>query len=108
LPPLPGASIITAVFEMEVPNVPAPTFSVAGESPPPVPPLSFAPVAPGADPAWSTASDASIRVAPVSLRGGTRVPRPFYCQPRSAASSKYAVVTERWRRATSLPPRTSN
>ena len=108
LPPLPGASIITAVFEMEVPNVPAPTFSVAGESPPPVPPLSFAPVAPGADPAWSTASDASIRVAPVSLRGGTRVPRPFYCEPRSAASSKYAVVTERWRRATSLPPRTSN
>ena len=108
MPPLPGASIITAVFETEVPNVPAPTFSVAGESPPPVPPLSFAPVAPGADPAWSTASDASIRVAPVSLRGGTRVPRPFYCEPRSAASSKYAVVTERWRRAASPPPRTSN
>ena len=74
LPPLPGAA--TSVSATEVPIAPAPTFSFIGESPPPAA-VSFAPVAPGAVPAWSSSSDASIRVALLSRRRGTRVLAPL-------------------------------
>ena len=74
LPPLPGAA--TSVSATEVPIAPAPTFSFIGESPPPAA-VSFAPVAPGAVPAWSSSSAASIRVALLSRRRGTRVLAPL-------------------------------